>query len=172
MGRPPPSGLSFEFSEDDDRLMESALRNSELPDGDPDDLPEDLLASPKKSKRKSSSKHPDDTIDLHGKTQEEAIRMVQNFVRTSHVHSLRNVLIITGKGLHSGTQGPILNAPWSSGSSATARPTSRNSTTPLPGTAAPVRSGCGSSSRGATDQKEEATDFNDPHGLKNFQSYP
>ena len=48
MGRPPPSGLSFEFSEDDDRLMESALRNSELPDGDPDDLPEDLLASPKK----------------------------------------------------------------------------------------------------------------------------
>ncbi|HIF70144.1 MAG: Smr/MutS family protein [SAR324 cluster bacterium] len=108
MGHKPPSGLSFEFSADDDRLMESALRNSELPDGDPDELPGDLLISPRKSKRKSSPKHPDETIDLHGKTQEEAIRMVQNFVKTSHTHGLRNVLIITGKGLHSGTQGPVL----------------------------------------------------------------
>mgnify|MGYP001969382289 FL=1 len=108
MGRKPPSTLSFEFSEDDDRLMESALRNSELPDGDPDALSDDLLASPRKSKRHSSPKHPDETVDLHGKTQAEAIRIVQNFVKTSHAHGLHNILIITGKGLHSGTQGPVL----------------------------------------------------------------
>lgn len=108
MGRKSPPGLSFEFSEEDDRLMESALRDSELPDDDPDEIPPDLLSSVPKSRRDSSSTHPDETVDLHGKTQEEAIRIVQNFVKTSHTQGLRNLLIITGKGLRSGTQGPVL----------------------------------------------------------------
>lgn len=51
---------------------------------------------------------PDGELDLHGKTQEEAIRMVQNFLLTSHRQKLREVLIITGKGLNSGEGGPVL----------------------------------------------------------------
>lgn len=51
---------------------------------------------------------PDDELDLHGKTQEEAIAMVQNFLLVSHRRRLRQVLIITGKGLNSGQGGPVL----------------------------------------------------------------
>jgi len=51
---------------------------------------------------------PDAELDLHGKTREEAIMMVQNFVMTCHANQLRRALIITGKGHHSGKQGPVL----------------------------------------------------------------
>lgn len=51
---------------------------------------------------------PDAELDLHGKTQEEAIHMVQNFLLVSHRKRLRHVLIITGKGLNSGEEGPVL----------------------------------------------------------------
>ena len=51
---------------------------------------------------------PDSELDLHGKTQEEAIRMVQNVLLVSHRQRLRHVLIITGKGHHSGDAGPVL----------------------------------------------------------------
>jgi len=51
---------------------------------------------------------PDSELDLHGKTQEEAIAMVQNFLLTCHRQRLRHVLIITGKGLNSGSGGPVL----------------------------------------------------------------
>lgn len=51
---------------------------------------------------------PDDELDLHGKTSEEAIRLVQSFLLTSHRRGLREVLIITGRGLNSGGRGPVL----------------------------------------------------------------
>ena len=51
---------------------------------------------------------PDDHIDLHGKTREEAIMTVQNFVKTSHAQRHRHILIITGKGQHSQNQEPVL----------------------------------------------------------------
>ncbi|MDH4120617.1 MAG: Smr/MutS family protein [Deltaproteobacteria bacterium] len=51
---------------------------------------------------------PDDQLDLHGKTREEAIHMVQNFVMTSRQAGRGLVLIITGQGKHSGPQGPVL----------------------------------------------------------------
>ena len=51
---------------------------------------------------------PDAELDLHGKTQEEALRMVTNFLMSSHRQRLRHVLIITGKGNRSGPGGPVL----------------------------------------------------------------
>lgn len=51
---------------------------------------------------------PDSELDLHGKTQEEAIRMVTNFLMTTSRQRLRHVLIITGKGNRSGPGGPVL----------------------------------------------------------------
>lgn len=55
----------------------------------------------------------DDSLDLHGKTREEAIAMVQNFLLKAHKNHLRQVLIITGKGLGSGPEGPVLReAVW------------------------------------------------------------
>ena len=54
------------------------------------------------------SRNPDAILDLHGKTEEEAIILVQNFVTLSHRQHLRSLLIITGKGSHSGDEGPVL----------------------------------------------------------------
>ena len=34
--------------------------------------------------------------------------IVQNFIKTCHAQGLRHVLIITGKGQHSGNRGPVL----------------------------------------------------------------
>lgn len=58
--------------------------------------------------RHADDVEPDEELDLHGKTQEEAIRMVQNFLLVSHRRKLRHVLIITGKGNNSGQTGPVL----------------------------------------------------------------
>ena len=59
-------------------------------------------------RRFSDDVEPDEELDLHGKTQEEAIRMVQNFLLVSHRQKLSHVLIITGKGKNSGQAGPVL----------------------------------------------------------------
>lgn len=55
-----------------------------------------------------SDGEPDDQLDLHGKSQEEAIRMVQNFLLAAQRRGLRHVLVITGRGLRSGEHGPVL----------------------------------------------------------------
>jgi hypothetical protein len=56
----------------------------------------------------SDEAEPDDELDLHGKTMEEAIRMVQNFLRSAHQKRFRSVVIVTGRGLNSGKEGPVL----------------------------------------------------------------
>ncbi len=48
------------------------------------------------------------SIDVHGKSADEARRSVARFVRTAHVRGQRSVLIIFGRGLHSGPRGPVL----------------------------------------------------------------
>jgi DNA-nicking Smr family endonuclease len=58
--------------------------------------------------RLADEREPDAELDLHGKTQEAAIRLVQNFLLTAHRQRLRSVLVITGRGLRSGDAGPIL----------------------------------------------------------------
>ncbi len=44
---------------------------------------------------------PDAEIDLHGMTTEEALRIMDRFIRDSHRQGLRKLMIIHGKGNHS-----------------------------------------------------------------------
>ena len=71
-----PSSLIFEESDQNDALMEQIFENVK-------DVPEEETPPEQTSKKKSISstrdslKRPDDEIDLHGKTREEAIQIVQ-----------------------------------------------------------------------------------------------
>jgi DNA-nicking Smr family endonuclease len=106
-----PSRLTFEESEQNDALMEKIFAGvDDVPDKEPA-----LEIPPSESSLKNSRTSPADAVsrpdaelDLHGKTREESIMMVQNFVMTCHANQFRTALIITGKGHHSGNQGPVL----------------------------------------------------------------
>lgn len=106
-----PSRLTFEESEQNDALMEKIFAGvDDVPDKEPAleiPLSESFLKKPWTSPADSVSR-PDAELDLHGKTREESIMMVQNFVMTCHANQFRTALIITGKGHHSGNQGPVL----------------------------------------------------------------
>ena len=106
-----PSDLTFEVLEQNDSLMEQIFDDiSDVPDKELAlEIP--LLNYPPKKKQSSlynTVSRPDQELDLHGKTREEAIMMVQNFVATCHKQDFRTALIITGKGRNSGNQGPVL----------------------------------------------------------------
>jgi len=106
-----PSRLTFEESEQNDALMEKIFAGvDDVPDKEPaPGIPpsESSLKKPRTSPVDAVSR-PDAELDLHGKTREESIMMVQNFVMTCHANQFRTALIITGKGHHSGNQGPVL----------------------------------------------------------------
>ena len=106
-----PSRLTFEESEQNDALMEKIFAGVDnVPDKEPAlEIPpsESSLKKPRTSPADSVSS-PDAELDLHGKTREVSIMMVQNFVMTCHATKFRTALIITGKGHHSGNQGPVL----------------------------------------------------------------
>jgi DNA-nicking Smr family endonuclease len=50
----------------------------------------------------------EDTCDLHGLGAEAARHRIQHFVRDSAIVGIRAVLVICGRGLHSGGDGPVL----------------------------------------------------------------
>jgi len=106
-----PSRLTFEESEQNDALMEKIFADVDnVPDKEPaPEIPpyESSLKNLRTSPADTVSR-PDAELDLHGKTREESIMMVQNFVMTCHALQFRTALIITGKGHHSGNQGPVL----------------------------------------------------------------
>ena len=106
-----PSRLTFEESEQNDALMEKIFACvDDVPDKEPAleiSPSESSLKKPRTSPADAVSR-PDAELDLHGKTREESIMMVQNFVMTCHANQFRTALIITGKGHHSGNQGPVL----------------------------------------------------------------
>jgi DNA-nicking Smr family endonuclease len=106
------SSLTFEELDQHDSLMEKIFDAiSDIPDKEPSlEIPLSK-ASPKRKQalQYNTISRPDQELDLHGKTREEAIMMVQNFVMTCHVNQIRTGLIITGKGHNSGNQGPVLN---------------------------------------------------------------
>ncbi len=52
---------------------------------------------------------PQDTIDLHGLTQEEARKTLNDFVTNARRRGLRKILIIHGKGIHSGAGDGVLS---------------------------------------------------------------
>ena len=102
-----PSSLTFEESDQNDALMKQIFENVK-------DVPDEETAAEQTSSKKSRSstrdslKRPDDEIDLHGKTRDEAIKIVQKFVIDCHQKNFRTALIITGKGHHSAENAPVL----------------------------------------------------------------
>jgi DNA-nicking Smr family endonuclease len=103
----PATTTRFQWEEGDERLLAEALRKGDFDPADKyEGAPEPAKPAPPETPRED--REPDAELDLHGKTQEEAIRMVQNFLLTGHRQKLHEVLIITGKGLNSGEQGPVL----------------------------------------------------------------
>ena len=70
--------------------------------------PEQTSKIQSKSSTRDLLKRPDDEIDLHGKTRDEAIKTVQKFVIDCHKKNFRSALIITGKGNHSTEKTPVL----------------------------------------------------------------
>jgi len=103
--------VAFEESEQDDSLMEQIFEEIiDVPDKEPVlEIPVDKSYQKKKQASTNNTLLiPDQELDLHGKTLEEAIMIVQNFLITCHSQQLQTGLIITGKGLNSGNQGPVL----------------------------------------------------------------
>jgi len=102
-----PSSLTFEESDQNDALMKHIFESFK-------DVPDEEISTEQTSNKKSRSstrdslKRPDDEIDLHGKTRDEAIKIVQKFVIECYQKNLRSALIITGKGHHSAEKGPVL----------------------------------------------------------------
>jgi DNA-nicking Smr family endonuclease len=87
----------------------------DIPDKDLEALlaeqPRKEAPKPKSSVAKNpfrSHVEPDDVLDLHGKTRDEALMLVENFVHYGVLHGAQTLLIITGKGYRSGKGGPVL----------------------------------------------------------------
>ena len=84
---------------DRDLFLSSMSRLDVVPDKDQllDSRSED---APVRQKRKTGNK-PDDCLDLHGKTVDEALRLLPVFIAESFARGTRYVIVITGKGKHS-----------------------------------------------------------------------
>ena len=101
------SSLTFEESDKNDVLMKHIFENvKDVPNKEP---PAEQTSNKKsRSSTRDSLKRPDDEIDLHGETRDEAIKIVQKFVIDCYQKKLRSALIITGKGHHSSEKDPVL----------------------------------------------------------------
>ena len=101
------SSLTFEESDQNGALMKQIFENiKDLPDKEP--RPDQTSRKTSRSSTRHSLNRPDDEIDLHGKTRDEAIKIVQKFVIDCHQKNLRSALIITGKGNHTAEKIPVL----------------------------------------------------------------
>ena len=99
--------LTFEESDHNDALMKQIFENvKDVPYKEP---PPDRTSNKiSRSSTRDSLKKPDDEIDLHGKTRDEAIKIVQKFVIDCYQKNFSSALIITGKGHHSAKNAPVL----------------------------------------------------------------
>ena len=80
--------MNSKISEKDKKSWEEFLSNDQkLPD-------KDNFQSEIKSKKTRS-------LDLHGKTLDEANQIIENFIRKSYEDKVHKLIIVTGKGLHS-----------------------------------------------------------------------
>ena len=102
-----PSSFTFEESDQSDALMKQIFENvKDVPDKET--TPEQISNNKSRYSTRGSLKRPDDEIDLHGKTRDEAIKIVQKFIIDCHQKNFRSALIITGKGQHSAEKSPVL----------------------------------------------------------------
>ena len=102
-----PISLTFEESDQDGDMMKHIFENlKDMPDKE---SPSEVTSIKKsRSPTRDIHKRPDDEIDLHGKTRDEAISILQKFVIDCYQKNLRSALIITGKGHHSNEKKPVL----------------------------------------------------------------
>ena len=83
--------MNSKISEKDKKTWEEFLLNDQkLPD-------KENFQSNIKSKKTRS-------LDLHGKTLDEANQIIENFIRKSYEDKVHKLIIITGKGLHSSNE--------------------------------------------------------------------
>ena len=83
--------MNNKISEKDKKTWDEFLSNNQkLPDKD------DIQN--KKIIKKTRS------LDLHGKTLEEANDIIENFIKKSHEDKVQKLIIVTGKGLHSNNE--------------------------------------------------------------------
>ena len=83
--------MNSKISEKDKKTWEEFLSNDQkLPD-------KDNFQSKIKSKKTRS-------LDLHGKTLDEANQIIENFIRKSYENKVHKLIIVTGKGLHSSNE--------------------------------------------------------------------
>ena len=83
--------MNSKISKKDKKIWEEFLSNDQkLPD-------KDNFQSEIKSKKTRS-------LDLHGKTLDEANQVIENFIRKSYEDKIHKLIIVTGKGLHSSNE--------------------------------------------------------------------
>ena len=83
--------MNSKISEKDKKTWEEFLSNDQkIPD-------KDNFQSEIKSKKTRS-------LDLHGKTLDEANQIIENFIRKSYEDKVHKLIIVTGKGLHSSNE--------------------------------------------------------------------
>ena len=83
--------MNSKISEKDKKTWDEFLSNNQkLPD-------KDNFQSKIKSKKTRS-------LDLHGKTLDEANKIIENFIRRSYEDKVHKLIIVTGNGLHSSNE--------------------------------------------------------------------
>ena len=83
--------MNSKISEKDKKTWDEFLSNDQkLPD-------KDNFHTEIKSKKTRS-------LDLHGKTLDEANKIIENFIRSSYEDKVYKLIIVTGKGLHSSNE--------------------------------------------------------------------
>ncbi len=85
--------------EDDRRMFLEALE--ELEGIQPKDQPDDAARTGLRRLRSAKTQQVGATLDLHGYTVDEALRLLAGFVASQFAASAPVVMVITGKGLHS-----------------------------------------------------------------------
>jgi DNA-nicking Smr family endonuclease len=109
--RSPRPRARFARAEREAVLRESLGSGTDLYDVQPGDellfrrggVPETVLRRLRRGSYRIESE-----IDLHGLTVSQAAAQLHDFLRTAHTRQLRCVRVIHGKGLRSGTRGPVL----------------------------------------------------------------
>ena len=83
--------MNSKISEKDKKTWDEFLsKDQKLPDKD------NFQADIKSKKTRS--------LDLHGKTLDEANRIIENFIKKSYEDKVHKLIIVTGKGLHSNNE--------------------------------------------------------------------
>lgn len=84
------------------------LRQNPVQDKDSLNSEKDEVPTPAERRRQLKRMKPEATIDLHGCTRDDAWAQLTRFVSDCHRKGVRKILIIHGKGLHSGNEAVLI----------------------------------------------------------------